>query len=189
MVESKITKGSTNEDLAEEFGVSRRSVEKALSLAAKADLIVSFEDKLVKELLPLAHETAILALKGEAPQGSGKIAMEILKGTQILRPSQPRSTQQAADDDELSKYIAKKRLKAREEELTIDGEFRTEPVGLQAPQRKELTTSLSSADESRSEGSDARSPQSEGSTPETAEITGQSSRFPAQADPSVRIES
>lgn len=129
MLEQRIMKGKTNAEIAKDFGVSAATVGAAMSLAAKADLIVSFEDKLVNELLPLAHNAAKSALL----DGNARVAMEILKGTQILRPSQQRSAAQAADDDELTRYIAQKRAAARLAEVTIDAEFRSTPPSELAP--------------------------------------------------------
>lgn len=119
MLESRIMEGKTTKEIAKDFNVRPETVKAALSLAAKADLIIAFEDKLVNELLPLAHEAVLAGLM----EGNAKIGLEVLKGTQVLRPSQPRSQAQAADDDELSRYIAHKRKLASQAEHTFDAEY------------------------------------------------------------------
>lgn len=119
MLEMKLMLGKTNEEIAVAFGVKRTTVSRAMTLAKKADIIVSFEDKLVNELLPLAFEAA----KGALLEGNAKVALALLQGTQILRPNQTRSKAQESDDDELSKYIARKRAQAALDEDTVDAEL------------------------------------------------------------------
>ena len=119
MLESKIMHGKTNKEIAADFGVSLKTTENALTLARKGDLVVTFEDKLMTELLPLAHT----AMVGALTEGNAKMALEVLKGAGIIRPHTQNSRAQEASDHDLSAYIAKKRHAAQLAESTIDAEF------------------------------------------------------------------
>lgn len=119
MLESKIMKGKTNKEIAEEFGVSPDTVRKCLTLAEKADIVVDFEDKLYGQLLPLAHD----AVMGALQEGNAKIGLAIMQGTQVLRPQNGRTAAQAVEDDELARYIAQKRLAAQMAQDTLDGQI------------------------------------------------------------------
>lgn len=131
MLESKILEGKTNKQIAKDFGVTPDTVSKALSLAQKADIVVRFEDRLYSELLPLAHD----AVAGALSEGNAKIGLAVLQGTQILRPQGTRSKRQEAEDDELARYVAQKRLSAQIAADTADGEIVAPgaPLALTAP--------------------------------------------------------
>lgn len=126
MLESKILQGKTAKEIAKDFGVSPQVVHQAMSLAKKADIVVSFEDKLMNELLPLAYEATRAALV----EGNAKIGMEIMKGAGIVRVNQPTTLVQAHNDHDLAAYITKKRQNALLEEQTIDATFTPTPLGL-----------------------------------------------------------
>jgi len=126
MLESKILQGKTAKEIAKDFGVSPQVVHQAMSLAKKADIVVSFEDKLMNELLPLAYEATRAALV----EGNAKIGMEIMKGAGIVRVNQPTTLVQAHNDHDLAAYITKKRQNALLEEQTIDATFISAPLGL-----------------------------------------------------------
>lgn len=128
MLEARIMQGKTQQEIAKDFGVSPRTVEKAMSLAAKGDLLISFEDKLMNELLPLAHT----ALVGALQEGNAKVALELYKGTNILRKNAPLTSTQMQQQDDLTAYIATKRHHALLEEQTIDGTILTDPMALPA---------------------------------------------------------
>lgn len=128
MLEARIMQGKTQADIAKDFGVSERTVTKAMSLAAKGDLLISFEDKLMNELLPLAHT----ALVGALHEGNAKVALEIFKGTNLLKKNAPLTGTQMQQQDDLSAYIATKRHHALLEEQTIDGTLVPEPPALPA---------------------------------------------------------
>lgn len=117
MLEAKVMTGRSNTQLAKDFGVSTTTVTKALSLAKQGEIIMGFEDKLLNELLPLAHDAITHALQ----EGNAKVALEIFKGTNILRKNAPLTATQAQQQDDLTAYIAGKRHHALLEEHTIDG--------------------------------------------------------------------
>lgn len=119
MLEAKVLHGKTNAQIARDFGVTPDTVKKALTLAEKADIIVSFEDRLMSELLPLAHE----AVMGALQEGNAKIGLAVLQGTQVLRPAAARTQSQQLEDDELARYIAQKRLAAQIAADTLDGQI------------------------------------------------------------------
>jgi len=120
MIEGKAFHGKTNAELAKDFNVSLATVERTLSWAARADLFSTYEDKIVTELLPLAHDAISAALA----EGNAKIAVQVLKGIGLLRTGgQATSKVQAQSDDDLASYIAKKRDLAQLRESIIDTEL------------------------------------------------------------------
>lgn len=126
MLEMKLLQGKSSKEIAKDFGVSPGVVDKAMSLAKKADIVVSFEDKLMNDLLPLAYEATRAALI----EGNAKIGMEIMKGAGIVRANQPTTLVQAHNDHDLAAYITKKRQHALLEEQTLDGTLVSAPLAL-----------------------------------------------------------
>lgn len=116
MLEKRILEGKTTATIAKEFGVSTNTAQRALSFAAKGDLIVAFEDTLLKDLVPLAQTAAKMALM----EGNAKVALEVLKGVGLLRSTHTRTQTQVAEEDALSRYIAQKRAHSQLLEETID---------------------------------------------------------------------
>ena len=116
MVEGKVMRNMTNTQLAKEFNCSVDTVERTLTWAKRADIFATYEDKIVQELIPLAHS----AIRDALADGNAKIAVEVFKGLNLLRtgPAAQGSIQQAKDDD-LAAYIANKRDKAQLLENTI----------------------------------------------------------------------
>lgn len=105
ILEKKIMEGKTNVQLAEDFNVSPPTIARALSLAAKGDIVISFEDRLLKDLLPLAHATLYNALL----DNNAKVALEIFKGTNILKRQHAQTPAEQQDSDDLAAYIFAKR--------------------------------------------------------------------------------
>jgi len=126
MLEAKIMQGKTHDEIAQNFGVAKSTVAKAMSLAKKGDLLISFEDKLHNELLPLAHD----ALVGALTEGNAKVALEIFKGTNILKKTPVVTKTQQQDADDLAAYIFAKRTQTLLEETSID--ITPEPPALPA---------------------------------------------------------
>ena len=125
MVEGKVLRNMTNKDLAQEFKCSVDTVERTLTWAKRADIFASFEDKIVQELLPLAHS----AVRDALLDGNAKIGIDVLKGVNLLRPGQAAAnTVQHIQDEDLAAYIATKRDRAQLQENTIDGETVLPPV-------------------------------------------------------------
>lgn len=116
MVEGKVMRNMTNPQLAKEFNCSVDTVERTLTWAKRADIFATYEDKIVQELIPLAHS----AIRDALADGNAKIAVEVFKGLNLLRtgPAAVGSPARAAEDD-LAAYIATKRDKAQLAEQTI----------------------------------------------------------------------
>lgn len=119
MLEMRLLEGKTAEEIGAAMGLKKSTVYKAMSLARKAEIVVQFEDRLYNELLPLAHS----AVLGALADGNAKIGLAVLQGTQVLRPNQQRSANAVAEDDELARYINRKRAHAALEEQTHDAEL------------------------------------------------------------------
>jgi hypothetical protein len=117
MLEKRILEGKTTAQIAKEFGVSTNTAANALSFAAKGELMVGFEDTLLKDLVPLAQTAAKMALM----EGNAKVALEVMKGVGLLRATHTRTQTQLAEEDALSRYIAQKRAHSQQLEDTLDG--------------------------------------------------------------------
>ena len=125
MVEGKVLRNMTNKDLAQEFKCSVDTVERTLTWAKRADIFASFEDKIVQELLPLAHS----AIRDALVNGNAKIGIDVLKGVNLLRPGQAATNSvQHIQDEDLAAYIATKRERAQLQENTLEGETVSPPV-------------------------------------------------------------
>ena len=146
MVEGKVMRNMTNADLAKEFHCSVDTVERTLTWAKRADIFASYEDKIVQELIPLAHT----AIRDALADGNAKIAVEVFKGLNLLKTGQgAQGTVQRAHEDDLAAYIAAKRDKAQllENTITIEPQREALPSGLHEP-GEEDTHELPSTDSS-----------------------------------------
>lgn len=129
MLEKRIVEGKTLKEVAKDFNVSVPTVHRAMSLAKKGDLLITFEDKLHAELIPLAH-TAIV---GALHEGNAKVALEIFKGTNLLKKNAMPTLSEQQDADDLAAYILSKRTAALLEETSIDVTPDAHPAAALAP--------------------------------------------------------
>ena len=120
MLEQRIMQGKTTEQIAKSFNVAPSTVSRAMSLAAKGDLIISFEDKLHNELLPLAHQALVDALVDDNLNVKAKVALELYKGANLIKRAPVATKAEQQDADDLSAYIFAKRTQALLEETSID---------------------------------------------------------------------
>lgn len=120
MLEQRILHGKTNEQIAKSFNVAPSTVARAMSLAAKGDLLISFEDKLHNELLPLAHQALADALIDDNLHVKAKVALEIYKGANLIKRAPIATKAEQQDADDLSAYIFAKRTQSLLEETSID---------------------------------------------------------------------
>jgi hypothetical protein len=80
MLEFKLRNNATNAVVAKEFKVAERTVEATFSWMRKAGLIAKAEDKVLQELLPLAHKAIKAALESDDVELASDRAMQIFKG-------------------------------------------------------------------------------------------------------------
>ncbi len=119
MLDLKI-RGHGNKEIAREFNLSLKTVERTLTWGKRADLITQEEDHILETLLPLARS----AIKGALEAGDAKVALDIYKGTGILSKNKAKAPPGAADPQaELARHIAQKRAAAQLLEDTVDGEL------------------------------------------------------------------
>lgn len=175
MVEGKVMKNMSNHDLAKEFNCSIDTVERTLTWAKRADIFATYEDKIVQELIPLAHS----AIRDALADGNAKIAVEVFKGLNLLRtgPAAAGSPARAAEDD-LAAYIATKRDKAQllENTITVTPRDRTLTSGEEETHATTTPEGLANGPDRRLAG--AVSPDAEVATPPSGESTGQSALAP-----------
>lgn len=95
--------GASYRDIAAEFNVSIDTVERSLTYAKRAGLIVRYEDKILSELVP----GAIDQVKKAITNGDTATAMEVLKGSgMLLKPSEKAKQEAPASEGEtLEIYI------------------------------------------------------------------------------------
>jgi hypothetical protein len=106
MIEMRI-KGKTMKEVADEFGVSTDTVERTLSWAKKAELVVEAEDKILRDLVPAAHKAISDVLAGTNDEVKARTALEIFKGTLPSFAKKPTVKGNASHDaqSDLSSYI------------------------------------------------------------------------------------
>jgi len=136
MIDMRI-RGKTMKQVAEEFGVSENTVERTLSWAKKAELVVQAEDKILRELVPAAQKALLAVLAGENDDVKAKAALEIFKGTLPSFAKKPTVTgASSGTDSDLSTYINTLR-----DGLIADGEIvgrADSPAALEGGTRKSL---------------------------------------------------
>ena len=127
MIDMRI-RGKTLKEVALEYGVSVDTVERTLSWAKKAELVVQAEDKILNELVPAAHAALAAVLKGENDEVKARTALEIFKGSlpSFSKRGQASPTG-ASNGTDLSSYIANLRGAAGELDGVVEGHV--EPPG------------------------------------------------------------
>ena len=114
MLEYRIKNAASLKQIAKEFNVAPKTVQKNLSWARKAGFVADAEDKILQELVPAAHTAILKALQ----DGNATVALEIFKGTLPgFGKKQPTITVTGGDD--LDSYLSELRAA---EPLAIDGE-------------------------------------------------------------------
>jgi len=89
MLDYKLRNGATNADVAKEFKISERTVERTFTWMKKAELVTKAEDKALSELVPLAHAAIKQAMEGDDAKLAAEMALEVFKG---LLPSFSKKT-------------------------------------------------------------------------------------------------
>lgn len=93
-----MVEGKTKQQAADELGLNIRTVNNNMRWAEQANVFVEYEQRLYTELLPLAHRTLVEALQ----DGDAQVALEVMKGTNVLK--KPGSTSAVAQVDEDNLY-------------------------------------------------------------------------------------
>lgn len=125
MIQARV-EGKSIPEVAAQFNVCTKTVERTLSWARSADLFIEFEDKLMTELLPKAHESLMRALENEE---DGNVALEIYKGRNLLKKQGQKTSIEVAEDNDLAKYVREVRDAADEWDRTIDGQVEQRGIG------------------------------------------------------------
>lgn len=109
ILKTKITTGMNNENLAQQFNVSTKTVERAVTTSMeKHDLLRKFEAQLLDELVP----EAVRAVKVALTNDNANVALEILKGAGILKKQRDMNRlSEGGDGDSLELYIKAKRTR------------------------------------------------------------------------------
>ena len=117
-MKSRVFKGQSNREIAKDHGVSRNTVERTLTWAERAGIFVELEDQLVADIAPVALMTIKHALEHDK---NADVALEILKGLNILKKNHPITAKEVKDQDDLASYITAARVQAQLDADTTDG--------------------------------------------------------------------
>ena len=166
MLEYRIKNAASLEEIAKEFNVAPKTVQKNLTWARKAGLVADAEDKILQELVPLAHEAIKKALASNDPEVAGKFGIEIFKGTMSGFQKKPANTVTSTGGDDLDTYLAA----LRAESNVIDGET------LESKPQRALPPAETSASEERAAGTDKQLTAGSPDAPECAPPVGERER-------------
>lgn len=112
--------GLTIDQIAEKYNVHPMTVRRNLSWAKQMDIFMELEDKMMDELMPMAHESLKRALVNEE---DGQVALELYKGKNLLKkPGQKITVDQGQTGDDLASYISRLGDMDEDDEWT-DGEL------------------------------------------------------------------
>lgn len=101
IVQQKLTSGKTDADLAKDFHISTTTLKRSLTLARNEGLIQKFEDSLLSNLVP----TALAACQAAMESGDAQTAIEILKGTGLLKKQVVHNSAPSGDGDTLEGWF------------------------------------------------------------------------------------
>lgn len=119
MLEFRITNAASLKEIAEKFNVTPKTVSKNLTWARRAGHIADAEDKILQDLIPLAHD----AIKTALSKGDAAVALEIFKGVLPGFGKKP-ATVTATGGDDLDTYLTQLRAAhAIDAGDAIDGEI------------------------------------------------------------------
>lgn len=108
ILEKKITRNMSVAAIAESLAISSSTVKKEIDWAKREGLVANYEDQILQELVPEAIKTFSAAIRS----GDAQAALEVLKGTGLLRKPSDKST-----------YTAPA-APAAEEEVTLEAYIR-----------------------------------------------------------------
>jgi hypothetical protein len=113
MLKEKILHNASNTDLAHQFNLSERQVEKTLSWAKKAELLVGLEDQVLQEIVPLATEAIKSALRSDNVKVASDVAIRVFEATvPSFKKGGAAGTSGAPADNDIESYIARLRDEA-----------------------------------------------------------------------------
>jgi hypothetical protein len=102
MVEMKVMQSASTEEIAAAFNVNASTVRRQLDYANRAGLVADYEDQILQGLVPLA----ITAFKDALAKGDSQVALEVLKGTGLLKKQTDKPATPQGDES-LEIYIRK----------------------------------------------------------------------------------
>jgi hypothetical protein len=106
-------------EIGRQYNVDPRTVRKTLTWAEKAKIFVEVEDALIRDLAPLAVD----ALRSALVEGDSDVALEVLKGLNILKKNHPLTSKEVKEQDDLVHYITQIRSKAELDASTTEGQL------------------------------------------------------------------
>lgn len=116
--------GNTIKDIAGKFNCSVDTVIRQLRWAEQNGLVDEATDKIIKDLVPLAHRALEQSLTSEMDMVKLKAAIEVFKGVGILRrprPSEDEKNQLNDGGDSLEIYMRRRLNNAQQTPTTENG--------------------------------------------------------------------
>jgi hypothetical protein len=95
VLQKLIGEGKNKKEIAKEMKISAETVERSMRWAGEANVFVEYEQRIFKDLIPLAHEALKMALE----DGDAQVALKIYEGVRLLKKNEPKG-QAAMDNDE-----------------------------------------------------------------------------------------
>jgi hypothetical protein len=130
MLEFKLRNNATNAQVGKEFNMSEKSVNQTFSWMRKAGLIAQAEDKVLQELVPLAHNALKAALtQTDDLELASQRAIDIFKGMLPAFSKKPTVTKDAPQGGDLSSYIDELRKGELSDSESADRAIEGEVVG------------------------------------------------------------
>ena len=121
-VKEKAINHLTNVEIAEKYGVDPRTVSRVLTFAERAKIFVEIEDQLLNEFAPIAMDALKAAmLQTDDPEVASKIALEVLKGLNIIKKNHVVTQKDVKDQDDLASYIGSLRGAEADQQKTVEG--------------------------------------------------------------------
>ena len=137
--------GMSEQDAAEKYRVARSTIQRTMSWAKRANLLVEAEDQVLQEFVPQAGVVLAEAMQGRVTIGKSdddagvenplvdlgpseqaiRVALAVYQGTGIFRKPGAKSPSNPVGDagDDLAKHIQSLRAKAALDEATLDGDL------------------------------------------------------------------
>ena len=130
MVQFRVRNNASTADIAQEFGVSEKTVQRTMAWVKRAGLIAEMEDKILTELMPEAHKAIKVALQDdEHKQEAGRLGIELFKGV-VPGFKKAANAGPIAQVNELERYLEEIRSESGD---IIDGEVEGTTLRLEPP--------------------------------------------------------
>lgn len=135
----------TNLEIALKYNVDTKTVERSLTWGKRNGIIADAEDHLLNSLMPKVQKVIEQALE----DGDTTVAMKLYD--KVVKGRDAKKGEGVVDEDELTKFIARRRAKQQQIEATVEGELSELPSITGQPADAGEISDETRADERRSD--------------------------------------